>query len=439
MHVDPIIQQSSFRGRNDTQTLNSTTFTYALDTDWDQLVDDVFRVRYLIQEINGGSKNNVAFKLQYNWSGSPGWNDVSGTSPLQWAASGQYADQDATSQVLGSGSFVANEGSELDNITETTTSFAANEETETEWALTVDSAQVTDADTIDIRMVESDGTLLGGTYVTPQITVDKPAVVTCKCTAIDVDLTYDEKKTKNTAVDLDLTYDLKKTKNTAVDVDLTYDEKKPRNTAIDVDITYDAKTAKNTAVDLDLTYDVKNLKNTAVDVDLDYDEKKTKNTAIDLDMDIEIPSAKCTAIDLDLDYDEKTAKNTAIDLDLDYDLKTLTNTAVDVDVDYDVKTLKNTAVDVDIDYEPKTLKNTAIDLEIVYTAAGATIKATAIDLDLVYDLKTLKATAIDLEIEHSLWLGPPAYPLGTGRDFVRLKKHPREDWAISIRTKTGRG
>ena len=46
--------QASFRGRDDSQTLNSSTFTYALNTDWNQDEDTVFRCRYLIQETAGG-------------------------------------------------------------------------------------------------------------------------------------------------------------------------------------------------------------------------------------------------------------------------------------------------------------------------------------------------------------------------------------------------
>jgi hypothetical protein len=161
--------QSAFRGRDDDVAINSSTFTHALNTDWSQDVDADFRVRYVIQETDGGS-GDESFKWEYNRNGT-GWNDVSGTSPLQWSSSSWYSDGQATSQVIGSGSFVTGEGSEEDNEAGPST-FAGNDETEHEGVFTIDSAQVSNGDTIDLRMVEIDGTAIAYTN-TPTITVVK--------------------------------------------------------------------------------------------------------------------------------------------------------------------------------------------------------------------------------------------------------------------------
>jgi hypothetical protein len=166
--------QDAYRGRGDTVGLNTNTWDNPLNTGWNQLVDTVFRVRFLIQETAGASATQ-AWKLQYNLAGA-GWNDVTASSPIQWALSGQYADDDTTSQLLGAGTFRTGHGNEGDNLCPDTggVSIQGNDETENEWALSVDSGQVTHTQTFQLRVVESDGTELGSYTNTPTITVNEP-------------------------------------------------------------------------------------------------------------------------------------------------------------------------------------------------------------------------------------------------------------------------
>ena len=56
--------QTNFRGRDDSQTLNSTTFTHALNTNWSQAVDTNFRIRIEVEEQN--ARNAAVGALEYN-------------------------------------------------------------------------------------------------------------------------------------------------------------------------------------------------------------------------------------------------------------------------------------------------------------------------------------------------------------------------------------
>jgi hypothetical protein len=318
MHVTPVLQQSGFRGRADDVVLNSTSFTHARDTNYTRAVTTVFRERQLIQETAGGERSNVQFKLQYNHSAAPGWNDVSGTSPLQWANSGQYADQDATTQVLGSGTFVANEGSEGDNITETATTFAANEETETEWALSIDTAQVSDADTIQIRVVESDGTLLGGTYTNSTITVSKPSTKEARVTAAKATLTYSEIVGRVTAAKAALTYTPKTARVTATKTQLTYSEIAARVTATKTQLTYSEIAARVTATKAQLTYSEIVGRVTAAKAQLTYTPKTARVTAVKAQLTYSEIAARVTATKTQLTYSEIAARVTAAKAQLTY-------------------------------------------------------------------------------------------------------------------------
>jgi hypothetical protein len=253
--------QDSFRGRDDTQTLNSSTFTHDLNTGWTQDVDEVFRVRFLIQETNGGDTGSKQFKWQYN-TGS-GYTDVSGTSPLQWANSGQYADDDATTQVLGSGSFTAGDGSEGDNIT-TSVDVTANNETEFEGAFYIDSAQVDNNDTIDLRMVESDGTVFIAYTNTPTITVSEAGTENANGDATTA-VTTSSSVTKTTSVDGDATTSVttdrtvtkttsaEGTATTSVTTDKTLEVTKNIDGEATTSVTTDHSITKTTSVDGDAT------------------------------------------------------------------------------------------------------------------------------------------------------------------------------------------
>jgi len=175
-HNDPIFDQDSFRGREDDGSETAATWIAAANTDWTQNVDANFRIRFLIQETNGGPNNNSQLQLQYN-KNSGGWNDVNGTSSnAQSSLSTHFADDDNTTQQLGSGTFITpNSGMDEDNGLAgelNDIDFAGNDEVEVEYCLQLLSADVADGDTIQFRVLV-DSTAISATN-TPTVTVNEP-------------------------------------------------------------------------------------------------------------------------------------------------------------------------------------------------------------------------------------------------------------------------
>ena len=180
--------QANFRIRdNDNETLNSTTFSHALNANATIDLETRFRIRFEIE--NAGGSDSTTYKLQYNLNAG-GWNDVN-TTPLDWTTrtavnrveavdSKQYADADATTDIL-SGStetFTAGEGVEEDNATGTIS--LGGQHTEIEFCILLHRfgdgpVVLADGDTIDFRVVEGDGTALATYTNTPTITVNEPA------------------------------------------------------------------------------------------------------------------------------------------------------------------------------------------------------------------------------------------------------------------------
>jgi hypothetical protein len=156
--TSPSVRNDGFRVRYDNNGLSSTTWDWDENTNPSIDVDTVFRLRTLMSDTVASTKTAPynAMGLEYNHN-SGGWNAVSGTSPVQWAASGQYADADSitSAQITPisafAGSFVNGAGNESDNSTVNRTLGNGNGHTVDEWALTLDSAQVSNDDTIQIR------------------------------------------------------------------------------------------------------------------------------------------------------------------------------------------------------------------------------------------------------------------------------------------------
>lgn len=170
-----VSNQDGFRGRLDVVGLGTDTWTHLLNANFTQTTGVIFRVRFLFSE-TGGTNWFKIHKLQFNLAGA-GFVDVSGTTPIQWALSGQYADDALTTQLLGSGTFVAGQGSEGDNLSPDSGNIKLkSKESEIEWALVIDAAQVADAQTFTLRQVESDGTAYNNYNQTPTITIDEPEV-----------------------------------------------------------------------------------------------------------------------------------------------------------------------------------------------------------------------------------------------------------------------
>lgn len=164
--TSPVVRMGGFRARKDNVTLASTTWdnpgivaptNLAQNTNWSQPVDTVFRVRTLLTDTVASTKTaNYTFGLQFNLAGG-GYTAVTATTAVGWATSGQYADSDtiASAQITGGqNSFLTGQASEEDNVQPDAGNFtlgAGNDHTVVEWALLVDSAQVSNGQTFTLR------------------------------------------------------------------------------------------------------------------------------------------------------------------------------------------------------------------------------------------------------------------------------------------------
>ena len=171
MPTTPVLDQDSFRGRNDDGSETTATWKAAANTNWSQDVDTNFRVRFLYQETAGGNPANLSLQLQYNLA-SAGWNNVTGASSVvRSSLSANFVDLDATTQQLGVGTFDPGVMEELDGLTGTGADIGASEESEVEFCVQIRSADVTNAQTLQLRIVKEGGTVLDTYTNTPTITV----------------------------------------------------------------------------------------------------------------------------------------------------------------------------------------------------------------------------------------------------------------------------
>ena len=418
----PNIVHAGFRGRDDGVGLNSGTFTHARDTDWTQDADAIFRVRFLLEENAGGSLNNK-YKLQYNHGGG-GWTDASGSSPVQDALSANYANGDPTTQVLGSGPFVAGDGVEGALVTLSKISIDT-EETEIEFALTIDSAQVSDEDAIQLRL----RSLATATYtdsVIPEITVNVALIQTGRVTALDAQATTTQKTARTTALDIEATHTLKTARTTALDIEATHTEKTARITAVDQGVTYTpiVQTGRVTAADIEATYTEKTVRVTAVDHEITYTPAAVPTghiTALDAEVTTTEKTGHITALDHEVTHSKKTARITAVDaeatyteavkghvtaLDIEATFETIKArvTAADLEATRTEVSAQVTALDHEDTYTERTAQVTAVDHEVTYTPTGPipqTGRVTALDTEITYSEKTVRITALDIEEAHT--------------------------------------
>lgn len=169
------LDQDTFRGYADDGNEGAGTPKADANLDWTQDVDENFRVRYLVEETNGGEVLALAIKLQYNLA-SGGWNDVTGSSSIvKCSASGYLTEGGDCTQVLGGGThFLDNNGQEDNDGTFTTGAlWDANEDIECEFCLQIVSGDVADEQTLQLRLVEGTGTVFTAYTNTPTITVNE--------------------------------------------------------------------------------------------------------------------------------------------------------------------------------------------------------------------------------------------------------------------------
>jgi len=162
------LRQLKYRGRYDNGSETTASWVAAVNTDWDQVPDTTFRVRFEIYDSSAGSQTH-ATKFQYNLN-SAGWTDItSGSSVVKAVDSSYVTNGEATTQQLGTATFLAGEETE-DGLTETV-AFVSGTSSEHELVCQIISSDVSVSDSIGIRSLKADGTAY--TYdVNCTVTVD---------------------------------------------------------------------------------------------------------------------------------------------------------------------------------------------------------------------------------------------------------------------------
>jgi hypothetical protein len=167
------VHLSHYRLRNDDGTEATATWRAATDTSAHIILNKTFRARFVLQEKADVAAANQTFKLQYSVGGAA-YADVGSFTPIFSTTSGQgISDGTATTQQLtGTGTFIAgtfdNDGNS-ENILIT-----ANNNTEIEYCLRLDSTTLVAGNTITLKIVGTNDTIISD--VTPTILVDKPVI-----------------------------------------------------------------------------------------------------------------------------------------------------------------------------------------------------------------------------------------------------------------------
>lgn len=165
-HVSANVVQTDYRLRENSGNEATPTWIEALNTTATIDVDTPFRIRVAIAETAGGSANNENFLLRYLLNGSGGYQTVTASTAVQFAAFNGANDGDATTQQISSGTFVAGE---LDNNGVVNNISLSSSGTEMEFCITLDSAQISDGDVLDFR-VYSNGAVLDSYTNTGRVT-----------------------------------------------------------------------------------------------------------------------------------------------------------------------------------------------------------------------------------------------------------------------------
>lgn len=195
MPVAPAFDFDTFRARTNVPDPSGVDAVFdagdaIAGADWTQTVDQLIRIRVLVQQTNVLAENHDAqtteFLLQYNNSGVE-WLAVGAVGAdvedVQYIAATGFANGDNTTTArLGSGTLVTGDGREVAGATDSVTfTDLSLEETELEFSIEIVGSLVTDLDTIQLRLLYSNAdesppnTVFEAETDLPTMTVDKPA------------------------------------------------------------------------------------------------------------------------------------------------------------------------------------------------------------------------------------------------------------------------
>ena len=151
-HVNAVTNQTDFRFRVNSGNEATATWLANINTNISIDVDTSFRYRVVVAETAGASNpETVNLLLFFSLNGGT-FTLITDSTAVQFASFTGSSDGDATTQQVGSGTFVAGE---LDNTGAVANLDLQSSETEMEYCLTIDSGQVANDDTIDLRAFNS--------------------------------------------------------------------------------------------------------------------------------------------------------------------------------------------------------------------------------------------------------------------------------------------
>lgn len=178
--ASPVQVQTAFRGRNDDVALNSATFTYNLNANWSQAVDQNFRIRFGVSETNSRTSNTSRTLYAIRNGGTPFELTTASTICKLVTNTQSIADDATTSAVITSATgFVAGRYDENNTIS---TVSLNNTHTEYEYCIQIVGANVNNNDTIVFRVYSNDAPL--DTYTNePTVTVVKLTSFSGACVA----------------------------------------------------------------------------------------------------------------------------------------------------------------------------------------------------------------------------------------------------------------
>lgn len=158
--VNPNWVQGHYRFENDDGTLDGSTFIDAQDTTITQAADSNFRLRINWGEAdNQSTATNLTPELEFNINGGT-WTTVGATTAVQYTSSGNETDNNTGSERLttaptGSASYTQ---TYFDDNNTLASQAPADAYYELSFNLTIDSAQVSNNDTINFQLVDGAAT-----------------------------------------------------------------------------------------------------------------------------------------------------------------------------------------------------------------------------------------------------------------------------------------
>jgi hypothetical protein len=188
--VNPAFDQRAWRFREDDGTETSATWTAAQNTvPSPKPVNEVFRLRFEIQETAGASQNNATIVLQYDINNSNSWVNIDEASPgVRLTESAFVAHGTATTNQLTAGTGTFRPGIVATTASGTDISFAGNDHAEVEWCFHLVGADLNDGDTVRFRVTINGALPATSTAGNASLTVVKEEEPGDVFAVIDIDL-----------------------------------------------------------------------------------------------------------------------------------------------------------------------------------------------------------------------------------------------------------